>query len=150
MTSREPQYFLALFSEQSWQEFRAHGGKVYGTTKKKQTRAQKLVPGDFLICYISKRMVFAGVLQVTSPPRYDETPLYGQGVFPVRFDVDVVIAVDPDNGMPINELRDRLMIFRKLKNPKIWSGFFLKALNQFPKEDGDVIVESLRLRERRQ
>ena len=69
MTDHGPRYYLALSSEQSWREFRAHGGTVYGTTKTEQTRAQKLEPGDLLLCYVSKRQVFAGVLRVTGLAR---------------------------------------------------------------------------------
>lgn len=146
MTDSDSRYYLALFSEQSWQEFRVHGGTVYGTTKNKQTRAAKLEPGDLLICYISKRKVFAGVLRVIGSARYDETPLYGQGVFPVRLDVEIAVAVDPDAGVPVQELRDRLAIFTRLKNPKSWAGFFLNSFNQFPEEDGELIVKLLEKR----
>ena len=146
MTEHGPRFFLALFSEQSWQEFRANGGRVYGTTKTKQTRAQKLEIGDFLICYVSKRQVFAGVLRVTGPARYDETPLYGQGVFPVRLDVEIVTAVDSDDGVPVSDLRDQLAIFTRLKNPKSWAGFFLNSFNQFPDEDGKLVAAELEKR----
>ena len=148
LAPREPSYFLAPFSEQSWREFRAQGVKVYGTTKNKQTRAQKLVAGDLLICYISKRRVFAGVLRVTAPMRYDETPIFGQEMFPVRFDVEVLVAVDPDDGLPVEQLRYQLTILRRAKNPKFWGGFFINAFNQFPMEDGELIVELLRSKER--
>ena len=146
MTEHGPRFFLALFSEQSWQEFRIHGGTVYGTTKTKQTRAQKLEVGDLLICYVSKRQVFAGVLHVTNRARYDETPLYGQGVFPVRLDVEIVTAVDSDDGVPVSDLRDQLAIFTRLKNPKSWAGFFLNSFNQFPDEDGKLVAAELEKR----
>lgn len=150
MTDQSPRYDLALFSGQSWQKFRAHGGTVYATTKTKQTRAQKIEPGDLLICYVSKRQVFAGVLRVTGPAWYDETPLYGQDVFPIRLDVKVVIAVDPDGGVSVSELRDQLVIFSRLRNPKSWVGFFLNSFNQFPEKDGKIITAELeKLRPRR-
>lgn len=148
MMPRRSSYFLALFSEQSWQEFRAHGGKVYGTTKNRLTRAQKLAPGDYLLCYISRWMVFAGALQITGSARYEETPLYKQDVFPVRLDVDVVIAVDPYDGVPIEELLEELQIFRRMRNPNKWAGFFLTAFNQFPQVDGEIVLEMLKLSER--
>ena len=143
MEGHIPRYYLALFSEQSWQEFLAHGGTVYGTTKNNESRAQKLQAGDILLCYISKWSVFAGVLCVTGPTRFDETPLYDQGVFPVRLDVEIVNVVDLDDGLPVAVLRDRLTIFKGLKNPNLWAGFFIKPFNRFPEEDGEMIVQAL-------
>lgn len=137
-------YYLALFSEQSWNEFRASGGTVYGTKKSQAARGEKLRRGDLLLCYVSKKSVFTGVLRVVDKARLDETPLYGQDIFPVRVDVEIIEAVDPDLGVPVMAIWDQLKIFKTLKNPSRWGGFFLKALNQFPEEDGVIIQRTLR------
>lgn len=141
MTANGPRYYLAVFSWQSWREFRDHGGTVYGTTKNKINSARKIEKDDLLICYLSKWAVFVGVLRVIQPARYDETPLYGQGVFPVRLDVEMVNALDPENGVPVLDLQDQLTIFKRLKNPNHWSGFFVNAFSRFPEEDGMAIVK---------
>ena len=47
-------YYLALFNEETWDEFLEKGSSVYGTKFNKQTRMRKTNPGDFLICYVTK------------------------------------------------------------------------------------------------
>jgi predicted RNA-binding protein len=140
------EYYLALFNEITWNDFRKKGCIIYGTTKNKEARAKKLNPGDKLICYISHWSVFAGVIEIESPCYLDDSDIWRGENFPVRFQVKENVALDPQSGISVRNYFKKLTIFAHLKNEKSWQGFFLNSLNRFPKEDGEIIVNDLMLR----
>jgi len=136
----EPRYYLALFNPQSWIEFLEKGATTYGTTKNKLNRAKKIQSGDYFICYISKQSVFPGILQVVSEAYYDESVYWSGGVFPVRFHVQPVSILSPEEAILIADVRNKLLLFSDLKNELNWAGFFINAFNEFPKEDGIYLM----------
>jgi len=46
------QFYLGLFTVESWREFKRHGGEVMGFTDKKKGMAARLNVGDRLLCYV--------------------------------------------------------------------------------------------------
>jgi hypothetical protein len=83
-------YFLGLFTARSWTEFKENGAQVMGFTEKKVTAAERLRPGDRLLCYLTKRSTFVAILEVTGPSYQDSKPIWTDGLFPVRLPVKVV------------------------------------------------------------
>ena len=139
----EEKYYLCLFNEATWNEFLLQKKKVYGTTKNKLVRANKITNVDFLICYVSKHSKFVGILQKNSDACYDETNLWESGVYPVRFGVNVHIAVPIKMGISANQFKNRISILKNIKNEKKWGGFFINSFNEFPANDGKLIVSEL-------
>ena len=137
-------YFLALFTEKTWNEFCAQKKKIYGTSKNKLSRATVLIKGDFLLCYVSKKKEFVGILQVISESYYNESEIWEDQIFPVRVDVKPILIFPLDHGIPVSNFFEDLTIFKKLKNKKNWSGFFHNTFNQFPDEDGKVIFNKFK------
>jgi len=131
----KPRYYLALFNPQSWEEFLERGATIYGTTKNKLNRAKKIQSGDYFICYISKQSVFPGILEVIGKAYYDESEYWSGGVFPVRFHVQPVSILNPEEAIPVANVRNKLLLFSDLKNESNWAGFFINAFNEFPEED---------------
>jgi|GEM_PF-5805450 len=138
-----PNYYLALISSLTWQEFLDAGGEIYGTTKNKENRAKKLKSGDKLLCYISKVGTFAGVLEIQLESYLDNSPVWKDADYPIRFKVKTLVFLEPDLGITVKSLFDDLTIFTRLNSLKGWQGFFQNALNQFPEEDGKLIEQKL-------
>jgi len=139
----ENKFYLCLFNETTWNDFLLQKKKVYGTTKNKLGRANKITRADHLICYVSKHSKFVGVLQKNSDAYYDETNLWENGVFPVRFGVDVEIALPIKLGIPAKNFKNRISILQNIKNEKKWAGFFINSFNEFPTNDGILITGEL-------
>ena len=137
-------YWLDLFTGKTWEEFLRHGGTVSGFRERRRKVAEKIHPGDFLICYITGISRIIAVLEVKSECYYDEKPIYQNEVFPYRFNVEVIYKLEPETAIPIQLLKDQLSIFKKLKSPKAWSGFFRGSPAQFSAEDGQVFVEAIK------
>jgi hypothetical protein len=47
----------------------------------------------------------------------DEEPIWSSRVYPSRVGVRVVLALDPEHGVPVLEMREELTVFRGLDNP---------------------------------
>jgi len=83
-------YWLDLFTGKTWEEFLKIGAKVSGFRERRKIVAQKIHPGDYLICYLTGISRFVGVLKVKSDCFVDETPIWEDAVFPIRFKVKLI------------------------------------------------------------
>ena len=128
-----------------WSVSLKNGASVYGTTINKQKRMEKINPGDFLICYMTKLSRFVGLLEVTSKSFLDDSPIWKENAFPVRVNVRLIQKLESRKGILVPEIRNELSIFDHLKNPEVWNGFFLNSLNSFPEKDAQIIIKKLRV-----
>jgi len=138
-------YWLVLFTGKTWEEFHKYGASVSGFKERRRNISKRIQPGDYLICYLTGLSRFIGVLEVLSESYFDtETRIWEDQLFPVRFKVKVVHAVDAKTAIPVHDLKDKLSIFRDAKMPRSWSGFFRGSPVQFDTKDAEVIVEAIR------
>ncbi len=137
-------YWLDLFTGTTWDEFLAHGANVSGFRERRRRTAEQIQPGDCLLCYLTGISRFVGVIEVKSKCYEDKTPIWQGEVFPCRFKVELVHKLTPDTAVPITELRDKLPMFRKLKSPHAWTGFFRGSPAEFSKEDAEMIVAAIK------
>ena len=141
-------YWLDLFTGKTWKEFIKNGSKISGFRKHREKVSKKIKPGDYLLCYLTGLSRFIGVLEVTSNYFIDETPIWEDEVFPVRFNVKLIHKLEPGTSVPVLKLKEKLSIFKNLKNSKAWSGFFRGSPALFPKEDGEIIIEAIKYAEK--
>src|SRR5829696_6115924 len=45
-------------------------------TQKRWTTVQRIRPNDLLVCYLTGRSTYIGLLRVTGQPYFDETPIW--------------------------------------------------------------------------
>lgn len=83
----ERKYWLDLFTGKTWEEFLRNGAKVSGFREGRKKVAQRIQVGDYLICYLTGISKIVGVLEVMSDCYVDESPLWEDAVFPIRFKV---------------------------------------------------------------
>jgi len=137
-------YWLDLFTGKTWEEFLKNGANVSGFKERRKNIATKIHPGDYLICYLTGLSRFIGVLEVLSESFFDETPIWEDQLFPVRFKVRAIHTLDAKTAVPIHDLRDKLSLFKSGKTSRYWSGFFRGSPVQFDPHDGEVIVEAIK------
>ena len=137
-------YYLDLFTGKTWEEFKKNGAKVSGFRRTRHKRAKTIKPGDYLLCYITGLSRFIGVLEVKSEPYEDDTPIWEDTVFPIRFDVDLLYELTPETAIPVFNLKDKLSIFQNLSSPHAWTGFFRGSPAKFKVNDGPIIVEAIK------
>lgn len=142
----EQRFFLALFTAKSWTEFKANGAKVMGFTEKKKTSAGRLKLGDKLLCYLTKRSTFVAVLEVTGPSYQDSSPIWSDGLFPVRLPVKVVAELSPLAGLPIHLLVGKLSFLPGPTMPNNWTVQVRSSPRPWKVDDGLAVSKALQER----
>ena len=139
-------YWLNLYTWKTWNEFRKAGGELTGFRKSRWKTAQRIKPGDQFICYLTGVSRWIGLEEVTGPAYLDDTPsaIWEDDPFPVRIPIKLLVGLDAEIAVPIMELKERLSIFKNLKNPHAWTGKLRGSPVQWDFNDGEVIAAALR------
>ncbi len=137
-------YWLDLFTGKTWEEFLRNGASVSGFKKGREKTANKVRPGDYLLCYITDISRFVAVLEVKSECYVDNAPIWEDENFPIRFKVKLICKLDVKSAIPVLNLKDELSIFKNLNPPKAWSGFFRGSPREFNLKDGKIILQAIR------
>ena len=138
-TVREPADFLGVFTVDSWREFLRHGGQVMGFNAKKEGIASRLLPGDRILCYLSKVSAFAGWMEVTGPSYLDNRPLWSDGLYPIRLPVKVIEELALSNSVPIKSLRQELSFMRGRDEGGGWSIYVRSSPRRWSAPDAAVV-----------
>jgi hypothetical protein len=136
-------YWLDLFTFETWKEFQDHGGDVSGFREGRWTTVQKMKPGDYLLCYVTRVSRWVGVLEVVGKPFIGREPIWSSQVYPSRVPVRAVLALTPEQGVPVLGMREELTLFQGLDNPNRWSGPFRQSPGKLSASDGETIVRAL-------
>ncbi|MGO9914175.1 MAG: hypothetical protein ACLQIB_05595 [Isosphaeraceae bacterium] len=138
-----PTYWLTVFTAETWKEFQDHGGDVAGFGERRWASVQKIRPGDYLLCYVTRVSRFVGLLEAVGEPFFDRRAIWSSAVFPSRVPVRIVLALEPEQGIPVLEILEKLRIFDNLPNPKGWSGYFQTSPSRWSVNDGETITKAL-------
>jgi hypothetical protein len=139
----ERQYWLDLFTYQTWQEFHSAGASVSGFRENRMKSVQSMKQGDYLLCYLTGVSRWIGVLEVTGPAFQSSEKIWADAVFPARVPVKVVHALEPNTAVPVLLMKDQLSIFENLKSPHAWTGWFRGSPALWSKEDGEAVVAAV-------
>jgi len=92
-------------------------------------------------------MRWVGALEVIGPS--DDKSAIWDYDFPVRLKVKPVIMLEPENGVPMEELEGRVLFYSGPKDRGKFKGFVRGSPNLLKKpSDGEIIIEMLRQAER--
>jgi len=134
-----PQFFINLFTANTWQEAGAIGYTVTGFNEYQRSWAPRVNLGDIFICYLAHGGTkFVGALRVASDMYYDESRIWSERVFPVRFAVDPIATLDPADGLSIKDMPDLEMY-----SSNSWRGIVRSSLHSIVPEDGELLVSRL-------
>ncbi len=137
-----PQDYLGVFSVESWREFKRHGGLVMGFNEKKVGMVGRMAVGDRILCYLSKVSAFVGWMEVTGKAYRDETPLWTDGLYPVRLPVRIRKEVPLSNAVPIKSLAEALSFMRGREGGG-WSIYVRSSPRRWNASDAAVVMGAL-------
>ncbi len=88
-------------------------------------------------------MRWVGALEVIAPSE-DRSRIFSQD-FPVRFEVRSLLLLEPEHGVPMQDLQGRVSFFMSSRDAGKFKGFVRMSPNLFRRpEDGELILELLR------
>jgi hypothetical protein len=135
-------YWLDLFTVETWEEFLAAGAKVSGFRESRQSTVQKIRPGDYLLCYLTQISRWVGVLEVTSEAYCDASRIWKTDRFPCRLKVKVLAKLTPETGIPVRDLTD-LSFFQNMVSPHAWTGRFRGSPAKWKSSDGEAVTTAI-------
>jgi hypothetical protein len=139
-------YWLDLFTGTTWREFREAGANVSGFRPRQSHVAKRVKPGDILLCYLTGVMRWVGALEVTGAST-DTRRIWKEQEFPVRFDVKTLVTLEPEHGVPMQELEGRVKFYASPKDKGKFQGIIRSSLHTISPKDGELIVSLLRAAE---
>lgn len=130
-------YWFDAFTGITWNEFRSAGAKITGFRERNWKRSERIHPGDIFLCYMVGVKRWVGLLEVVSERFRDETPIWGEELFPVRFKVKPLVILEPEFGVPMKEMEGKLTFYPT--GGTRWSGWLRSSPTQYNNTDGDTI-----------
>jgi predicted RNA-binding protein len=141
--------YVNLFSPETYEAFKRSNRSVTGFPQSRKNAAERVKPGDKLLCYLTRMSRWFGVLEVRDGPFIDHKPIFypEDDPFVVRFAVSPLVVLEIDKAIPIHE--DALwtkLSFTKAhdRSALSWVGKIRASLVQINEPDGELIEELLR------
>jgi hypothetical protein len=136
-------YWINLFTGTTWDEFRKAGGRISGFRARMRAISKRVNPGDIFLCYLTGVMRWVGALEVIKPSQ-DRSRIWNDDEFPVRFEVRPLVLLEPEHGVPMQELQGRVDFFKGPQDAGKFRGFVRMSPNRFQRsEDGELILHLL-------
>lgn len=135
------QYWLDLFTVETWEEARVQEFRVTGFRERRWPQVSKIRAGDRFVCYLTQVGRFAGILEAVSDPYRDlekARSIWRLQEFPCLVDTRAVIALDPLRAVPKGEIVPQLSIGKK------WGGIVRGSPVRLAERDGNCILDALR------
>ena len=144
-------WYTYLFSPDTYKAFLQTARKNPGVRKRQQQAAERIQPGDVLVCYMTKVSRWCGLLEVVGGQPYHDPQ---EDPFPVRLRVKpLVLLEDIEYGLPIRdpEIWEALSFTRE-EGPASnrWTGKLRGSLVPLDNEDGKLLDRLLRRQAREQ
>jgi len=141
-------YYTNLFSPETHQRFRASDRTVSGFRASQRKTAQRLQPGDKLICYLTKVSRWVGVHRVLDGPFESSEPIFADAndPFVIRFRVEPEVLLEPEYGIPVQHdpLWNSLSFTKDVeKGSSVWTGAVRRSLNRLDDADGRILEQAL-------
>ena len=136
-------YWLDLFTGTTWNEFRKSGSTISGFRTRMRNAAARVQPGDVFLCYLTGVMRWVGALEVIRATD-DQSKIWADEHFPVRFEVKPLIQLDPEHGVPMAELEGKVAFYSSATDRGKFKGFVRMSPNRFVNpRDGELIMSLL-------
>lgn len=137
-------YWLNLFTGNTWREFQKAGSNVTGFREHNWKRAERIKPGDIFLCYMVGVSRWVGLLEITGDRYKDESRIWSEEVFPVRFPVKPLVILTPEQGVPMTAMEGKLSFFPQGGPVGRWSGNVRASPTKYGQKDGDALTTAIR------
>lgn len=75
-------------------------------------------------------MRWVGALEIVGPSN-NRSPIWGEGEFPIRFEVKPIVVLDPEHGIPMESLLGKVDFYASRSDAGKFKGFVRRSPNAF-------------------
>lgn len=119
---------------------------MQGIKSRRRKTAERLAPGDKLVYYITKRVAFGGIVEVTSTYFEDHDPIWSSKPgedYPWRVQIAAELVVpEPESWVDVEAVKDSLECLKKWP-PEHWRLAFQGNIREWPPQDYKVVRTAL-------
>jgi hypothetical protein len=146
-------YWTDIFTLETWAQARARDFTVSGFPPPTPGRGgysttlfERVQVGDVFLCYCKRPASrWVGALRVTGEVFQSDEPVWGldeegRPRYPWRYPVEPIVALEPERGIPGDEVAAKLPFLRRYRK---WGTYLQRSLNPVPDEEGEVLVAML-------
>ncbi|MDQ2694266.1 MAG: hypothetical protein M3Z21_02595 [Pseudomonadota bacterium] len=152
-------YWLASFSHSRWRRFIDEGAGTAGFRARRWKTVHSIRPGDHLLCYLTGKSRWIGLLEAASFPYLERAPLWQEVVsapycaalplweedaFPAKVRVKPVVTLTPATAVSIFGLRKDLSLFQDLPRPNVWAARVRSSPSRWSAIDGLIVARALK------
>jgi hypothetical protein len=147
-------YWTDIFTLETWAQAKLRGFKVTGFPPPTPGPGgysvgmfERVKIGDVFLCYCkSPASRWIGALRVTGDVFQSDEPVWGlteagEARYPWRYPAEPLVALDPAEGIPGEEVAAEVAFLKRLKH---WGTYLQRSLNRVPDEDADQLLALLR------
>lgn len=148
MPAESQRTWILTASPENHEATREHGFDVIGIKERNRARALQIEPGDRIVLYLTKAMVFAGSIQVIGEMYEERTKIWpgkpGKAdAYPWRFPIEPEIVLEQDEWLAAEELAAKLEHVRKWP-PEHWKLAFQGQLRTVSDADAKLLLKRMR------
>jgi hypothetical protein len=138
-------YYTNIFSPKTWRIFQEEGANTTAFPLSREPYARKIQPGDIFICYLGEGISrFVGYIEVLSHYRIEDDNIFGQGVFPITFQVKSIVILNGDKSIPVLKILPKAKREQSIKNAKYLSSIAEGSLTEFEPTDAKILIEKMK------
>jgi hypothetical protein len=143
----EPRTWILTGSPENYAATAEHEFSVIGLKELRRNFALQIAPGDRIVLYLTKRMVFAGSIRVTGELFEDRTKLWpgkpGQpDAYPWRFPTEPELVLGEADWVPAEGLAGELEHVRKWPGEH-WKLAFQGQIRAVSEHDAALLLERM-------
>lgn len=131
-------YWINLFTAETWRESRVNAKFGYTGHRIGARNQAQVQPGDIFLCYVTRVSAFVGALEATNTVYEipdEDSRTWASDLYPVRFKTNLIMRVPLDEGVRLDEIRNRT------SDSRLWPWVYRNSINEIPQDDGDWILE---------
>jgi hypothetical protein len=128
-------YWVDFYTPETWRDSsEATHHHVGGFRLNREAAAARVAIGDYLMCYVSEIARFVGVVETTSLMEVNYKRLWGEDIWPIRFDTELVWKVENRSGLPLRAVLDHVGYTRPARS------YVVPTLQQLHRRDAEYIL----------
>ncbi|MGQ0680258.1 MAG: EVE domain-containing protein [Actinomycetota bacterium] len=139
-------FWIAVSGEANFEKTRELGFQLQGFKSRQRRKAERMLPGDKLVWYITKEMTFAGFASITGTYFEDHEPIWmgkkeGED-YPWRVPIKADLVLDRDAWVDVEGVARRMAYVAKWP-AEHWRLAFQGNLHEIPQSDFELIEQAL-------
>ena len=140
-------HWMVSLTPENYEATVTHGFNVLGLKTRHRKKAERMVPGDRVLYYVSRQHVFPAVATIRSTFFEDHRPIwvnYDQrpDAFPWRVNVQPDIVLEPADWIDAHQIAPRLMYVKRWP-PEDWPLAFQGSIHLLSAQDFKLIEQEM-------